>query len=683
MKKVSFLKRTAMVFLSSVLAVGGIPSSVFATETPEVQATFSVVQQITGDIPKEKAEFSYIIEANDETFPMPEQDNHIATITINDGAAYAVSGDAMTASNHETTPSSGSETPDETLPSSGDANSSVQEDAAMFASLKNLAGLTEAEGLLAGPATFKITYTTPGRYTYTIRQQKESLAEGYKHDDTIYHVVVDVQSDLTGRLGVTYSAYTENDKSQKSAGIVFTSDYDEPETEPATEPVTEPQTEPVTEPQTEPVTEPQTEPVTEPQTEPAMEPQTEPMTETEMQKVSVAIDKVDADTGAKVSGAVLRVIDASGSAVDEWTSNGSAHTVTGLIAGESYKLIEISAPSGYKFAKDITFTAAKDLTVTMSDTAKPKDQKQNAYITVTKQLTCYGDIIGAKDEVFYVALYEDAECTQRVSEIKPLAFKMASSVTVTFDGLEPNQTYYIGEADVNGINLKSGKVSDGTLFVTDFIQGQAVTASTNASAATLKFLNEFYEIPSNFYREGELDITKKLIDVEGNAKTANATFYAGVFADPDFTTLSDQVTNSLVPLELSETSEASATVGVILPASGTVTLYVTEVDADGIPVAEDAAFAFDVTIDGSTVSLDGQNTSAQVTITNQLKDDTETLDEPEQKQTGTSTGTSSGSTATAVKTGDDTPTGLYLILLAASACIILLIVAVRRRRRDA
>jgi pilin isopeptide linkage protein len=706
-----------MVFLSWVIAVGGIPSSVFAAETSGAQAVFNVVQQITGDTPKEKAEFSYIIEANDEIFPMPEQDKHIATITINDGVAYAVSGDAMTAANHETTPSSGNETPDETLPSSGDANSSAQEDAAMFASLKNLAGLTEAEGLLAGPATFKITYTTPGRYTYTIRQQKESLAEGYKHDDTIYHVVVDVQSDLTGRLGVTYSAYTENDKSQKSAGIVFTSDYDEPETEPATEPqtepVTEPQTEPVTEPQTEPVTEPQTEPVTEPQTEPATEPQTEPATEpqtepatepqtepatepqtepvtepqteptTEPQKISVEIDKVDADTGAEVSGAVLRVIDANGATVDQWTSNGSVHTVSGLTEGANYKLIELSAPTGYKFAKDITFTAVKDQKVVMSDQAKPKDQKQNASITVTKQLTCSGNIIGAKDQVFYVALYEDAECTHRISEIKTLAFKMASSVTVTFDELEPNQTYYIGEADVNGINLKSGMVDDGTLFVTNFIQGQAVTASTNAGAATLKFLNEFSEIPHNFYREGELDITKQLIDVEGNAKTANATFYAGIFADPDFTTMSDQVTNSLVPLELSETSEASATVGVILPESGTVTLYVTEVDADGIPVSEDASFAFDVTIDGSTVSLDGQNTSAQVTITNQLKDDTETLEEPEQKQTGTTSSGTGGSTATSVKTGDNTPTELYLILLAASACIILLIAAVRRRRRDA
>jgi pilin isopeptide linkage protein len=604
MKKLDFLKRVTMIFLSLVLAVGGIPSSVFATETSGVKVSFDIVQQITGDIPQEKAEFSYVLEADNEGSPLPE--DNIQTITINGNDASEISGN-----------SKNRETP------------------------------------LSGTTSFDIIYGGQGSFSYTIRQHEE-LQNGYTHDSTIYHVVVTVRSGNQGNLLATYKLYKEGEDG-KSDSITFINDYDEPE--PSTEPATEPQTEPATEPQTEPTTEPQ--------------------------KISVEVDKVDADTGAEVSGAVLRVIDANGATVDQWTSNGSVHTVSGLTEGANYKLIELSAPTGYKFAKDITFTAAKDQKVVMSDQAKPKDQKQSASITVTKQLTCSGNIIGAKDQVFYVALYEDAECTHRISEIKTLAFKMASSVTVTFDELEPNQTYYIGEADVNGINLKSGMVDDGTLFVTNFIQGQAVTASTNAGAATLKFLNEFSEIPHNFYREGELDITKQLIDVEGNAKTANATFYAGIFADPDFTTMSDQVTNSLVPLELSETSEASATVGVILPESGTVTLYVTEVDADGIPVSEDASFAFDVTIDGSTVSLDGQNTSAQVTITNQLKDDTETLEEPEQKQTGTTSSGTGGSTATSVKTGDNTPTELYLILLAASACIILLIAAVRRRRRDA
>jgi pilin isopeptide linkage protein len=672
------LKRAAAASLSLLLTVGSIQTPVLAADTSEAKATFNVVQQITGDTPKEKAEFSYVIDTKDTNAPMPNQS--IATITINDGTAYAVSGDESDDENQSgALPASGGETPDETLPSPGDTDSSAQEDAAMFASLKNMAGASEVQGLLAGPATFEITYTTPGRYNYTIHQQEESLAEGYGHDDTVYNIVVNVEYGWAGKLAVTYSVYKGNSNG-KSAGIMFTSDYDEPE--PATEPVTEPTTEPVTEPQTEPQTEPVTEPATEPQTEPATEPQTEPQTEptTEPQKVSVEVEKVDADTGAKVSGAVLRVIDANGATVDQWTSDGSVHTIAGLTEGANYQLIELSAPTGYKFAKDITFTAAKDQKVVMSDEAKPKDQKQNASVTVTKQLTCSGNIIGARDQVFYVALYEDAECTHRISEIKTLAFKMASSVTVTFDGLEPNQTYYIGEADVNGINLKSGMVDDGTLFVTDFIQGQAVKASTQAGASTLKFLNEFTEIPQNFYREGDLVITKKMTDEDGNPVDTAETFYAGIFSDPQFTTLSDQVTSNIVALHLSGTSEVSDTVYAILPESGTLRLYVTEVDENGIPVSQDENFGYEVTIDGSEVSLDVQNSNAVVTITNQVSSDTEPDTEPESSKTVTAT-PKTGSTATSVKTGDDTPTELYLILLAVSACILLIAVVLRRRRK--
>jgi hypothetical protein len=315
----------------------------------------------------------------------------------------------------------------------------------------------------------------------------------------------------------------------------------------------------------------------------------------------------------------------------------------------------------------------------MTDEAKPKDQ--NASVSVTKQLICSGNVIGAKDQAFYVALYEDQACTYRVSEIGKLQFTMASSATVTFDGLEPNKTYYIGEADVNGINLVSGMVDDGTLFVTDFIQGQAVTASTQQGAASLKFLNEFNEIPNNFYWQGEVTITKKLVDADGNAATSDETFYAGIFADPQFAVLSSQVSSNILELSLNGTSEASATVTAFLPKDGTLHLYVTEVDEDGVPVSGDSDFEYKVSIDGAELSLTGQNPSASVTITNQLPAESET-GETEQKQTsGTTTGTTSGSTATSVKTGDDTPMELYLILLAASAVILLIAVEIRRRRK--
>jgi hypothetical protein len=181
-----------------------------------------------------------------------------------------------------------------------------------------------------------------------------------------------------------------------------------------------------------------------------------------------------------------------GTTIEEWTTNGSVHTIKDkLISGDTYRLVEISAPSGYKFAKDISFTAKENDKVVMSDVAKPKDQKENAKVSVTKQLICDGTILGAEDQVFYVALYEDSACTYRVTEIKAIEFKMASEVTVTFDGLEPGTTYYLGESDQNGSSIVSGQADDGTMFCTDFIQGQAVTAKSGSDAPEIKFLNEF------------------------------------------------------------------------------------------------------------------------------------------------------------------------------------------------
>jgi hypothetical protein len=408
-----------------------------------------------------------------------------------------------------------------------------------------------------------------------------------------------------------------------------------------------------------------------------------------------------------LAGAVLRIIDDKGTTVEEWTSDGSAHTIKDqLIDGESYRLLEVETPSGYRFAKDIQFTATQNLKVVMADEEIPKDQPQNGSVSVTKQLTSYGNVLGAKDQTFYVALYEDAECTYRITEIKSLEFKMASEVTVTFDGLEPGKTYYLGEADVNGINLISGQVKDGTLFQTDFIQGQAVTAGTTAGASTIKFLNEFYEIPHEFYIEGNLTITKKLVDADGNASETSETFYAGIFADPEFTTLSDMVSSNIVALQLNDTSEVSETVKVAMSDDGKTNLYVTEVDADGTPVSQNTDFAYEVTIDGSSVSMDEKNTTAAVTITNQMPEQTPREDdspnEPEtdesetitdetqsetekltEKATEKETEKTTEKTSTSVATGDTTPIVQYVILLLLAIVIVsLLVIRMRRRHRQ-
>ena len=84
----------------------------------------------------------------------------------------------------------------------------------------------------------------------------------------------------------------------------------------------------------------------------------------------ILIRKIDADTRAPLSGAVLAIFDGS-TEIERWTSGTSAHVIeSALTAGKTYTLREITAPEGYGMAEDMTFTVPADgssITVTMSD----------------------------------------------------------------------------------------------------------------------------------------------------------------------------------------------------------------------------------------------------------------------------------------------------------------------------
>lgn len=411
-------------------------------------------------------------------------------------------------------------------------------------------------------------------------------------------------------------------------------------------------------------------------------------------KTSVKVSKVDIADGKELEGAHIQVIDEDENIVAEWDSTKEPHVIEGLKTDKKYILRETVAPTGYELTNDTTFVLKADGTVdTEKTTTVSKDgvllvQDKLATgqsIAVTKKLTTITGDLRAMDQTFYVALYSDEACTQRVSDVKAIEFKNASSSTVVFnENIEVNKDYYIAECSQDGTAQSMGALADGTMYEAKFNNGNKATVKEANGTTTVYFDNVFSSIPDGYYKQGKLTITKKLLGADGNAKKSDNVFYAGIFDDADYTQLSTQVSQNIVKLDLAGGSEVSQVIKIGLDVNKTVTLYVTETDSNGKPVAGTSGFAYKVSVDGSTVTIDEANENASVTITNTenptTTKTTKTTTEESGNESGSSASSHSMSSSTkAPKTGDDTPIAMYVIILIAAAALIVFGLEKRRR----
>ena len=141
-------------------------------------------------------------------------------------------------------------------------------------------------------------------------------------------------------------------------------------------------------------------------------------TDKETQKIKmidklVEITKTDLVTGEELEGAELEVLDKeTGETIDKWTSTKESHRVTGLEENKTYILREITAPYGFELTEEIEFTVTdikENQKIEMKDMPILKNVKVQKIDAETK------DVI--KDK-FIFAIYEDAECTKLIKEVK-------------------------------------------------------------------------------------------------------------------------------------------------------------------------------------------------------------------------------------------------------------------------
>ncbi|MBR4500735.1 MAG: Cna B-type domain-containing protein, partial [Clostridia bacterium] len=131
-------------------------------------------------------------------------------------------------------------------------------------------------------------------------------------------------------------------------------------------------------------------------------------------KTRVKVSKVDSQSGEKLAGIVMQILDSEGNVAEEWTTTSEGvHTVEGLKTGVTYTLHESEAPEGYILAEDKTFTIDETGAVTGTVTLDTDDTGDTLIIfentaitytslTVTKKWN--GKDKGAVDLYIYCGL---------------------------------------------------------------------------------------------------------------------------------------------------------------------------------------------------------------------------------------------------------------------------------------
>lgn len=316
--------------------------------------------------------------------------------------------------------------------------------------------------------------------------------------------------------------------------------------------------------------------------------------------------------------------------------------------------------------------------LTIEPKAEPPLEDGNGRIEVTKRvgrldetLLEVVDLVLTEDVSYYVGIFKDQQgrIPYGTDYIKEIPMKGISQGTATFENL-PAGTYYIFETNKEGtaypLDTKQVdqtsewicKLDEGTTTQEVVIDGKAASP-----AGKVGFYNQYYSMGDQFYYVGTLYISKQVKDGEEKI-TVPEKFYAGIFKD-----------KAGKELYSVEELQQNGTITVELPLGGEngneeITYYVYETDKDGKRVDSDS-FGYTVSGEGKAELRSG-NWEATISLVNTKK-----AEETEKTETESSTEAQSSSQSEttgqnrSVRTGDETPIMIYLIMMAAALLVLI------------
>ena len=188
--------------------------------------------------------------------------------------------------------------------------------------------------------------------------------------------------------------------------------------------------------------------------------------------------------------------------VDAWTSGTEAHVIEGaLIAGGTYKLVEITAPDGYQVAESITFTIDK--------TGKVLVNGEDVNGQVTMYDAALGDVVISKRAVNGTEELEGASLkitdadgktvAEWVSEQTPKTIQLDAGTYTLTEETAPDG-YTVAESiefvvDAAGKVTINGEDVNGTVLMEDdttkvTISKKDITGDNEIPGATLQIKDE-------------------------------------------------------------------------------------------------------------------------------------------------------------------------------------------------